>query len=523
MAERITIFDTTLRDGEQSPGASMNVEEKLKMAHQLDALGVDVIEAGFPISSDEDFESVKQIAQQIRRPIIAGLARAVPEDIERAWEALVYAERPRIHTFIATSDIHLEYKLKKTRAQVLEDARWAVRLAKSFTEDVEFSAEDATRTDLDYLCQVVQAVIEEGATTVNIPDTVGYTIPAEFTKIIQTLRERVPNIDRCQLSVHCHNDLGLAVANSVAAIQAGARQVECTINGIGERAGNASLEEIVMALYVRHDLLPYTTGINTEHIYKTSHLLSNITGIFVQPNKAIVGKNAFAHEAGIHQHGVLSHRLTYEIMTPESVGIKQSMLVLGKHSGRHALKKRYEEMGYTLSRAELDKAYKLFTKLADRKKEVFEEDLMVILQDGIRDIPETYSLRLVQALAGNHKPSTATVVLERGGQTFVQSATGDGPVAASYEAIDQITGIKGHVMDYTMRSVTRGRDAVGEVFVHVDFNGRMFTGKAASTDIVDASARAYLHAVNKVIYADERRVAHQAEPMEAIAQQASGD
>ncbi len=505
MSDRVIIFDTTLRDGEQSPGASMNVEEKLKMARQLDALGVDVIEAGFPISSNEDFEAVRQTAQEVRRPIIAALARATHQDIERAWEALADAAHPRIHTFIATSDIHLEYKLKKTREQVLQEARQAVRLAKSFTDDVEFSAEDATRTDLDYLCQIVQAVIEEGATTVNIPDTVGYTIPSEFTKIISTLRQRVPNIDRCQLSIHCHNDLGLAVANSVAAIQAGARQIECTINGIGERAGNASLEEIVMALRVRQDLLPYTTGIQTEQIFKASQLLSNITGIMVQPNKAIVGRNAFAHEAGIHQHGMLSNKLTYEIMTPESVGVRQSTLVLGKHSGRHALKKRFEEMGYDLSRVELDKAYKLFTKLADRKKEVFEEDLMVILQDGLRDIPETYSLRLVQALAGNHKPSTATVVLECGGATFVQSATGDGPVAAVYEAIDQITGVHGHVIDYTIHSVTRGRDAVGEVFVHVDFDGRTFTGKAASTDIVDASARAYLHAVNKVLYASQRR------------------
>lgn len=507
MADRVIIFDTTLRDGEQSPGASMNVEEKLKMARQLEALGVDVIEAGFPISSDEDFEAVRTIARQIRGPVIAGLARAVPEDIERAWEALADARHPRIHTFIATSDIHLEYKLKKTREEVLDDARRAVRLAKSFTEDVEFSAEDATRTDLDYLCQVVQAVIEEGATTVNIPDTVGYTIPGEFTKIITTLRQRVPNIDRCRLSVHCHNDLGLAVANSLAAIQAGARQVECTINGIGERAGNASLEEIVMALHVRHDLLPFTTGVRTPEIYKTSQLLSNITGIMVQPNKAIVGKNAFAHEAGIHQHGVLSHKLTYEIMTPESVGVPQSTLVLGKHSGRHALKKRYEEMGYHLSRTELDKAYKLFTKLADRKKQIFEEDLLVILQDGIREIPETYSLRLVQALAGNHKPSTATVVLERDGRVFVQSATGDGPVAAAYEAIDSITGLRGEVIDYTIRSVTGGRDAVGEVFVHVSFDGRTFTGRAASTDIIDASARAYLHAVNKVLYATDRQKA----------------
>lgn len=526
MEHRITIFDTTLRDGEQSPGASMNVEEKLKMARQLESLGVDVIEAGFPISSDEDFEAVRSIARQIRGPVIAGLARATRIDIERAWEALADAARPRIHTFIATSDIHLEYKLKKTREQVLEEARQAVRLAKSFTEDVEFSAEDATRTDLDYLCQVVQAVIEEGATTVNIPDTVGYTIPSEFTTIITTLRQRVPNIDRCTLSVHCHNDLGLAVANSIAAVQAGARQVECTINGIGERAGNASLEEIVMALRVRHDLLPFTTGIHTEQIYKTSQLLSNITGIMVQPNKAIVGKNAFAHEAGIHQHGMLSNKLTYEIMTPESVGVRQSTLVLGKHSGRHALKQRFEEMGYQLSRAELDKAYKLFTKLADRKKEVFEEDLMAILQDGLRDIPETYALRLVQALAGNHKPSTATVVLERDGKVFVQSATGDGPVAAAYEAIDQITGLRGQVVDYTIRSVSRGRDAVGEVFVHVDFDGRMFTGKAASTDIVDASARAYLHSVNKLMYANRRRaglVDEADKSVETVAQTVSAD
>ncbi len=511
MAERIIIFDTTLRDGEQSPGCSMNVEEKLRMARQLDALGVDVIEAGFPISSDEDFEAVKQIAREIRRPIIAALARAVREDIERAWAALCYAERPRIHTFIATSDIHLQYKLRKTREQVLEDACRAVRLAKSLCDDVEFSAEDATRTDLDYLCQIVEAVIAEGATTINIPDTVGYTIPGEFTTIIRALRERVPNMDRVTLSVHCHNDLGLAVANSLAAIQAGARQVECTINGIGERAGNAALEEIVMALKVRHDLLPYSTGIHTEQIYKTSQLLSNITGVFVQPNKAIVGRNAFAHESGIHQDGVLKHKLTYEIMTPESVGIKQSTLVLGKHSGRHALQRKFEDMGYRLSRAELDKAYKLFMKLAERKKEVYEEDLLAILQDGLRDIPETYTLRLVQSLAGNPKAATATVVLERGGQAFIQSARGDGPVAAAYAAIDQITGLRGELVDYSIRSIGRGAEALGEVFVHVDFEGKVFTGRAASTDIVDASARAYLHAVNKALHARERLTALQAE------------
>jgi len=504
MKHEVRIFDTTLRDGEQSPGCSMNVEEKLRMARQLDVLGVDIIEAGFPISSEEDFDAVRTIAMEVRRPVIAGLARAVRPDIERAWEALRHAARPRIHTFIATSAIHLYFKLKKTREQVLDDARQAVRFAKTLCNDVEFSAEDATRSDLDYLAQVIATVIEEGATTVNIPDTVGYTIPAEFTRIIQTLRERVPGIEGVTLSVHCHNDLGLAVANSIAAVQAGARQVECTINGIGERAGNASLEEIVMAMRVRQDILPFNIAINTEQIYKASQLLSNITGILVQPNKAVVGKNAFAHEAGIHQDGILKHKLTYEIMQPESVGIKQTTLVLGKHSGRHALQKKFEELGYKLTRPELDKAYKLFTRLADRKKEVFEEDLLAIVQDGLREIPETYTLRLVQSLAGNPKSAAATVVLEHRGEICVQSATGDGPVAAAYGAIDRITGLEGTVADYTIHSITQGADAVGEVFVHVDFEGKKFTGRAASTDVVDASARAYLHAVNKALYATHR-------------------
>ncbi|MEY4168272.1 MAG: hypothetical protein RIR52_2096, partial [Acidobacteriota bacterium] len=345
MSERVAIFDTTLRDGEQSPGCSMNLEEKLRMARQLDLLGVDVLEAGFPVASDDDFAAVREVARVCRRPVIAALCRTTPQDIERSWEALADAARPRIHTFIATSDIHLQYKLQKTREEVLEMSRKAVRLAKSFTNDVEFSAEDATRSDLDYLCQVIEAVIEEGATVVNIPDTVGYTIPSEYTQIIQTLRERVRNIDRAVISVHCHNDLGLAVANSLAAIAAGARQVECTINGIGERAGNASLEELVMALRVRRDLMPFETGIVTEELYRSSQTLSNITGVVVQPNKAVVGKNAFAHEAGIHQHGMLRNRLTYEIMTPESVGVKTNSIVLGKHSGRHALGKKYEDMG----------------------------------------------------------------------------------------------------------------------------------------------------------------------------------
>ena len=507
MSERVAIFDTTLRDGEQSPGCSMNLEEKLRLARQLDALGVDVIEAGFPIASDDDFAAVREVARTCRRPVIAALCRTTPEDIERAWEALSEAARPRIHTFVATSDIHLQYKLQKTREEVIEMAASAVRMARRFTDDVEFSAEDATRSDLDYLCQVITAVIEEGATVVNIPDTVGYTIPAEYSYIIGTLKERVPNIDRAVISVHCHNDLGLGVANSLAAVAAGARQIECTINGIGERAGNASLEEIVMALRVRKDLMPFETGIVTEEIYRTSQALSNITGVHVQPNKAVVGKNAFAHEAGIHQHGVLKNRLTYEIMTPESVGVKTNSIVLGKHSGRHALNKKYEEMGYQLSRPELDKAYKLFTKLADQKKEIFEEDLMAILQDGIAQIPERFKLRSVQATAGTSTMSTALVTLadSKTEEVETQTSAGDGPVNAVYQAIDKITGLAGNLIDYTVRSISRGTDAVGEVFVHVEFEDVSYTGKAASTDIVDASARAYLNAVNKALYAKERK------------------
>jgi len=519
MSERVAIFDTTLRDGEQSPGCSMNLEEKLRMARQLDALGVDVIEAGFPIASDDDFAAVREVAKTCRRPIIAALCRTTPEDIERAWEALSYAARPRIHTFVATSDIHLQYKLQKNREEVMEMACKAVRLAKGFTDDVEFSAEDATRSDLDYLCQVIAAVIDEGATVVNIPDTVGYTIPSEYTHIIETLKNRVPNIDRATISVHCHNDLGLAVANSLAAVAAGARQIECTVNGIGERAGNASLEEIVMALRVRKDLMPYEYAVTTEELFRSSQTLSNITGVMVQPNKAVVGKNAFAHEAGIHQHGVLKNRITYEIMTPESVGVKTNSIVLGKHSGRHALNKKYEEMGYTLSRPELDKAYKLFTKLADQKKEIFEEDLMAILHDGIAQIPERFKLRAVQATAGTSTLATALVTLAdtetEGGET--QTAAGDGPVNAIYEAIDKITGLKGDLVDYTVRSITRGADAVGEVFVHVEFGGVSYTGKAASTDIVDASARAYLNAVNKALYAKERKRLTEAEAQSAKA------
>ncbi|MFL6216923.1 MAG: 2-isopropylmalate synthase [Blastocatellia bacterium] len=378
---QVKIFDTTLRDGEQSPGCSMNLPEKIRMARQLDRLGVDIIEAGFPIASDGDFEAVQAIARQIRRPVIAGLARATRVDIERAWEALRQAARPRIHTFLATSDIHLEYKLKISRDEALRQAREAVALARSLCDDVEFSPEDATRTDIDFLCAVVEAVIEAGALTINIPDTVGYTMPGEFSEIIQTIRRRVRNIEQAIISVHCHNDLGLAVANSVAAIQAGARQIECTINGIGERAGNASLEEIVMALRVRSDVMPYRTGIHTEHLYPSSQLLTELTGVAVQPNKAIVGRNAFAHEAGIHQDGVIKNRLTYEIMTPHSVGVPDSRLVLGKHSGRHALGRKCEQLGYEFTRHELDRIYRRFTTLADEIKAVEDHHILAIIEE----------------------------------------------------------------------------------------------------------------------------------------------
>lgn len=500
MKERIVIFDTTLRDGEQSPGCSMNLEEKLKMARQLERLQVDVIEAGFPIASEGDFQAVREISKEIRNCTIAGLARATRGDIDRAWEALRFAANPRIHTFIATSDIHLEYKLKRTREEVLQQAREAVAYAKSLCPDVEFSAEDAGRSDLDYLCQVIEAVIDAGAVVVNIPDTVGYCLPSEFGEKIATLRRKVANIDKAIISVHCHNDLGLAVSNSLAAIQNGARQVECTINGIGERAGNASLEEIIMTIFVRNDLLGYNCGVKTEEIYRSSKLLSNLTGVAVQANKAIVGKNAFAHEAGIHQDGVLKKAITYEIMTPQTVGLPSSHIVMGKHSGRHALVKRYSELGFELSKEELDKAYLLFTKLADRKKLIFDEDLLVIIHDGIRAIPETYHLKYIQTIGGNQTIASATVRLAKEENILTDSATGDGPIDASYKAIDRITGMNGKLMDFSLQSVTRGKDAVGEVFVHVEFDNTTYTGQAASSDIIDASARAYLHALNKAIH-----------------------
>ena len=508
MSNRIYIFDTTLRDGEQSPGASMNFSEKIRMAKQLERLGVDVIEAGFPIASEGDFESVKEIAKQVRNCTIAGLSRANKKDIERAWDALKFAAKPRIHTFIATSDIHLKYKLKKTREQVLEDAIAAVRLAKSLCGDVEFSLEDASRTDINYMVQVVETVIREGATVINIPDTVGYAIPDEYGKIIRTLIERVPNINNAILSVHCHDDLGLATANSLAGVVSGARQVECTINGIGERAGNASLEEIVMAIRTRSEALNVTTNVNTEEIYKSSKMLTTLTGMHVQRNKAIVGDNAFAHEAGIHQDGMLKNSITYEIMTPQSVGIKHSTLVLGKHSGRHALKQRYEELGYHLEAEELEKAYLLFTKIADEKKQVFDDDLIAILQDEISSLEEAYKLEALQVTSGITVVPTATIGLKKGSQSFQDSATGDGPVDAAYRAIERITGMNIELLDYSIKSVAWGHDAIGEVFVKIAIDGFVFNGRSASTDVITGSVKAYINAINHAVSARFRKQQH---------------
>ncbi|MGD0585846.1 MAG: 2-isopropylmalate synthase [Oryzomonas sp.] len=502
----IRIFDTTLRDGEQSPGNSMNIEEKLRVAKQLQKMNVDVIEAGFPIASDGDFEAVKLVAQQIKGPQIAGLCRAGDKDIDRAWEALKYAgEKGRIHTFIATSDIHMHYKLKMEPAKVLAAAVKAVKRAASYTPNVEFSCEDAARTRLPFLAEVVEAVIDAGATTVNIPDTVGYTIPFEYFNIITYLMENVKNIEKAVISVHCHNDLGLSVANSIAAVQAGARQVECTINGIGERAGNCSLEEFVMALRTRHDILPFTTNVATNQITPASRLLTNITGIAVQPNKAVVGANAFAHEAGIHQHGMMMDSSTYEIMTPESVGLSASALVLGKHSGRHAFKKRLEELGHDLDDDRLNRAFERFKTLADLKKEVFDEDLDAIVVDESREDVK-YRLGHITVTCGSFAVATATVQLEIDGQPVRTAELGDGPVDATLKAIKKLTKTKAKLLQYNVGSITGGTDAQGEVTVRVAEGNHTVVGKGSSTDIIEASAKAYVHALNRLNYKQKRLI-----------------
>ncbi len=509
-SNRIYIFDTTLRDGEQSPGVSLNVQEKLEIAQQLARLGVDVIEAGFPIASPGDFRAVKTIAERVKGPVIAGLCRATREDIDAGWEALKGAESPRIHTFIATSDIHLKYKLQKSREEVLEQAVEAVKYAKKYCSDVEFSAEDASRSDLDYLCTVIEKVIDAGATVVNIPDTVGYAVPDEFGRFIKAIMERVPNIHRARLSVHCHNDLGLAVANSLAAILNGATQVEGAINGIGERAGNASLEEIIMALYTKKAFYQKEVGINYQEIYRTSRLVSSLTGMVVQPNKAIVGKNAFAHEAGIHQDGVLKERTTYEIMKPELIGIYKSSLVLGKHSGRHAFSEKLKEMGFELSGEELDKAFRRFKELADKKKEVTDEDIEAIIKDEVWAIPERFRLNYLYFASGTRLIPTATVGIAIEGIVFEDAGTGDGPVDAAFHVVDKITGIQGELLEYKLNAVTGGKDALGEVIVRVKVGERVYIGRGVSTDIVEASVRAYINALNKADF--ERTRNNHSEP-----------
>jgi 2-isopropylmalate synthase len=508
--ERIQVFDTTLRDGEQSPGATMTPAEKLRLAHQLDALGVDIIEAGFPISSPDDFVGVQQICREVRRPVIAALARTTDADVDRAGKALEGAERARLHTFIATSDIHLTHKLRISREECLDRAAAAVARARTFTDDVEFSAEDATRTDPAFLCQVVAVAIQAGATTINIPDTVGYAHPAEFRRLIETLLGKVSTLRDAVLSVHCHNDLGLAVANSLAAIEAGARQVECTINGIGERAGNAALEEVVMALRVRADSFPYTTSINTPEIHRTSQLLSYLTGIHPQPNKAIVGRNAFAHEAGIHQDGFLKERSTYEIMTPEMVGVPESQLVLGKHSGRNALGRRYRELGYELDVEDLERAYKLFKMLADTKKTVLDEDLISILHHGtMEDVPQIFKLQTLEVICGKRQAVAEVGLAESGAPERTTRTAGDGPIAAAFAAIDAlIPEYRLELEELAILSATPGQDAVGEITVRVKVNGKTFTGRGGSPDIVDGAVRAYLHAINKAANARALEAQH---------------
>ncbi len=496
--ENVIIFDTTLRDGEQSPGASMNVEEKLRVAHALERLKVDVIEAGFPISSEGDFQAVKLIADKVRGCQIAGLARANRGDIDRAWEALKGGENPRIHTFIATSPIHMRHKLRKSPDEVLEQAVEAVRYACRYTSNVEFSAEDAVRSELDFLCRVIEAVIGAGATTVNIPDTVGYAVPEEFGEMIRRIMERVPNIDKAVVSVHCHNDLGLAVANSIAAVRAGARQVECTINGIGERAGNASLEEFVMALRTRGDRLPYRTRIETRYLYPTSRLVSLITGLPVQPNKAVVGANAFAHESGIHQDGVLKEKSTYEIMTPESVGVPSNELVLGKHSGRHAFRRKVEALGYELTEDQFEAAFEAFKVLADKKKTVYDEDIDALIAEKILRLPDRYQLVYLNVSSGTVTVPTATVQMMVDGVVRQEAGFGDGPVDAAFTVIKKLSGRTPRLVNFSINAITGGTDAQAEVSVRIEEDGVLANGQAADTDIVVASAKAFVHALNKL-------------------------
>jgi len=500
MSRKVFIFDTTLRDGEQSPGASLNSTEKMEIARQLAKLNVDIIEAGFPISSQEDFESVSKIAQEIKGPTICALARAIDVDIDRAWEAVKYAQKPMIHTFVGTSDIHIKGQLRKNRDDVLKMAISAVQRAKSHCYEVEFSPMDASRTDPVYLREVVAAAIEYGATVVNIPDTVGYAIPEQFAQIIRDLIENVANIDKIRISVHCHDDLGMSTSNSISAVKSGATQIECAINGMGERAGNTPLEEVVMAIKTRADYLDAYTDIKTQELISTSKLVSRLMGFVVPPNKSIVGSNAFAHSSGIHQDGVLKERATFELMNPTDVGLQQSEIILTARSGRHALRHHLFELGYELTDDQLDKAYERFLSVADKKKNVFDEDLVAIIEDELPNIPQTYYLDYIQVSSGTKFVPTATIGLRQGNEVFQEAAYGDGPVDAVYKAIDKITGLKLELIDYSIQATTMGKDAMGEVQVRIKYDHRTIIGRGASTDIIEASAKAYINAINKLLH-----------------------
>jgi 2-isopropylmalate synthase len=501
-SRQIIIFDTTLRDGEQSPGASMNLPEKMEIAQALVTLGVDVIEAGFPIVSPGDFEAVRQVSQSVRGSVVCGLARCRDQDIDRAWEALRGAERPRIHVFLATSAIHREFKLKMDKESIIRHAVAGVKRAAGYCPDIEFSPEDASRTETDFLCEVVEAAIAAGATTVNIPDTVGYATPAHMANVIRTLRNRVPNIDKAVISVHCHNDLGMAVANSLAAVEAGAGQIECTINGLGERAGNCSLEEIVMAMRTRNDYYHADTRIVSKRLVPTSRLVAGITGIQVQRNKAIVGQNAFAHEAGIHQDGILKERTTYEIMLPQDVGFATTDLVLGKHSGRAALANRIKTLGYSLAPEQIQTVFEAFKVLCDKKKEIYDADIAALIEQEMRAVPELWSLVSYEIASGTGKTPRVMLRLRRGGQEVSgDESCGDGPVDAVFLAIEKLTNVTVVCKDFNVHSVTVGKDAQGEVMVQVQHEGRLYRGRGVSTDSIEASAKAFLNAINKIAVA----------------------
>jgi len=504
MNDHVKIFDTTLRDGEQSPGASMNLAEKVRIAQQLEKLNIDVIEAGFPISSEGDFKAVQTISATIKRCEVAALARANAQDIDRAWEAVKGAKFPRIHTFISTSDIHLKYQIKKSREEVIKITSQSVARAKRHTSNVEFSAMDATRSDIAFLCAVVEAAIKAGATTINIPDTVGYAIPSEFGELLRSIRRKVQGMDRVTMSVHCHNDLGLAVANSIAAVLQGVRQVECTVNGIGERAGNASLEEIVMAIRTRKDLFPFSTRVNPKQIFLTSRLVSKITGMVVQPNKAIVGANAFAHESGIHQDGVLKEKLTYEIMTPESVGISKSSIVLGKLSGRHAFREKLKDLGYKLSEEDFELAFNRFKQLADKKRQIFDEDIESIVVEEILRMPKKFKLDYLNVVAGNLTVPTATVKMVVDGNLIQEAGFGDGPVDAVFKTIKKITRTRSKLLQFAINAITSGTEAQGEVTVRLEEKGYTVIGQGVDTDVIVASAKAYINALNKMEFKKQK-------------------